>query len=785
MSAFSKDILRTIKGGFKRILAIMLVTAVGIAMMTALRAACSDLSVSADRFFDAQKLHDIYIQSTLGLTDEDVAALEETEGVSSVAGFFSKTVHTEVNGSRKSAEMRTVSDTGIDAPYVSEGRLPQAADEIAVTSFYLFESGKKIGDTVTIQEDVKKSDNGTEETAAENDTDEISSEDSTNGSASENTDPENENKTAASVKEDKNKSTEKKEKSTDAEKEDGLNVEEVSLDDVGAEIEEEEETPDFPVTTYTITASVVDPCDINNREGGTKFRASAMDSYVFFVLPEAVDNDIYTGIGVILEGTADMFCFDQEYRDLVDEKTAVMVDTLKEAREEARTRSVKDEANGKIDDAEKTMRDAFDDAETQFSDARTELDDGRKKLKDAEKELKKESADGQKEIDDGREQIESGYAEIDANLITLYNSQLQVNDGLAQLEQGAATIAEQEQQLSDGEAELARAKEQLPSEEEIAENLKNIEAGMQELQSLRESTEAQIASLEAEKAGYEAQLADVEAQLAILIGSGLQDEETLAMIAQLEAAAAGLNEAISGYAAGIEEANAGLAEIDTNIVTLEGQKALLDEASAGWAVIHEKEAELSAGREQLEAGKAEIETNRASLQAAQAQINSGYAQIEEARQKLADSEKELEDGQKELTEKVADAEKEIADGWSDLEEGEEKYASNWDEYQIKKKDAEEKIEDARKEVDELDPAKWYFFNRRNLSGFVNIESDTGAISSLGIAFSVIFLAVAILVCLTTVNRMIEEDRGLTGTYKALGFTDAEIMRKYVLYMLVA
>ena len=81
--------------------------------------------------------------------------------------------------------------------------------------------------------------------------------------------------------------------------------------------------------------------------------------------------------------------------------------------------------------------------------------------------------------------------------------------------------------------------------------------------------------------------------------------------------------------------------------------------------------------------------------------------------------------------------------------------------------------------------KWYVQDRTSLSGYVNVDSDTSCIESLSTVFTIVFFVVAILISLTTVTRMVEEERGLIGTYKALGFTDGEIRRKYMVYALGA
>ena len=88
MKAYGKDILRSIAKGRRRFFAIMLITVLGVTMFSGLRAACGDLRLSADRFYDAQDLHDIEVMSTLGMTDKDISALASLDGVKDCQGVF-------------------------------------------------------------------------------------------------------------------------------------------------------------------------------------------------------------------------------------------------------------------------------------------------------------------------------------------------------------------------------------------------------------------------------------------------------------------------------------------------------------------------------------------------------------------------------------------------------------------------------------------------------------------------------------------------------------------------
>ncbi len=151
---YGKDISRSITKDWKRFLSIVIITALGVAMLTGLYASCKDMYYSADRFYDKQNLFDIRILSTLGLTQEDVEALSKLNGIDLVEGAYSEAVHTQVEGGRKSVTLSVLSNRGLNNPYVLEGALPSNVKEIAVTEKYLIESGKSIGDTVTIAEDM-------------------------------------------------------------------------------------------------------------------------------------------------------------------------------------------------------------------------------------------------------------------------------------------------------------------------------------------------------------------------------------------------------------------------------------------------------------------------------------------------------------------------------------------------------------------------------------------------------------------------------------------------------
>ncbi len=158
MKAYSKDIWRSIRKEKKRFFSILLITVLGVTMLTGIKAACVDLRYSADQFFDQQELFDIRVVSTLGLTKDDLEVLKTVEAVQRVEGDYSETRYVQEGDKKNTVELKTIKENGINRPYLLEGNLPQQVDEIAVTKKYLSKTGKTIGDTVTMENSNSKVD---------------------------------------------------------------------------------------------------------------------------------------------------------------------------------------------------------------------------------------------------------------------------------------------------------------------------------------------------------------------------------------------------------------------------------------------------------------------------------------------------------------------------------------------------------------------------------------------------------------------------------------------------
>lgn len=739
MKAYTKDIIKTIVKGKKRFLALMLITALGVCMQCGLKAACDDLRISADHFFDEQNLFDISIVSTLGLTQEDVKVLSRLPGIDDVEGGYSETVLLKVEGQTKQAAVYTLSEKDINVPYVLEGTMPMREDEILVTKKYLSESGKSIGDVIVIEEDRK------EEELKEEDTEE---------EVSESEDVKNRFELELD-KADQNKEESDKDESSKAE-------------DIEISVEEEKQEPNFLYTEYTIVGVVVDVMDVNSSEGAVSFRANTTTDYVFFVLPEAIQSDIFTAVYITLTGADELLCYSDEYEARVDEIVTILEEEIKADREKSRYDEIKNEALDKIEDAENEMNDKFEDAESEILDAKLEIEDGWSELLKGQEELlkgEKEIAEAERKLAKAQRELESAQRELDA-------AKSELAAAWEELETGEFVLLASEEALKLAESAL----------KESEEALDQLEAELPEqFNSTRAYLEAQILSVQRNIMQAEAEILLLEYEVNTLktlketLPERLWGEDRELELKEKEAELVQTQEELEQYKEELktyEDTLAGLEQEEENAETSLGAER---------QALEERKKELEESRKELEANKKELEAGRKELEKAQKEYDKGKKKVDNGWKELEDGYDALEEAYK----KLEDGRSELEDGQEKFEDGKQQYEDSVSEYEDKKQQALDKLEEARKEIEGLKMTEWYITTRTGLSGYNNIKTDAVCIESIGNAFPILFLTVAILISLTTISRMVEEDRGLIGTYKALGFTDKEIRRKYVVYALLA
>ena len=188
----------------------------------------------------------------------------------------------------------------------------------------------------------------------------------------------------------------------------------------------------------------------------------------------------------------------------------------------------------------------------------------------------------------------------------------------------------------------------------------------------------------------------------------------------------------------------------------------------------EAETKLLDGKKQLAEKK---EETKSQLDDAKIQLEDAKSQIEEGEKQLADAKKQLEESKTQIAEKEA----ELSDAKKQYEDGKKEYEDGLSTYNKEIEKAEKKISDGEKTLQELKEPDTYVLGRDTNVGYVCFESDSGIVDGVADVFPIFFFLVAALVCVTTMNRMVEEQRTQIGVLKALGYSEHTIMAKYMFY----
>lgn len=335
--------------------------------------------------------------------------------------------------------------------------------------------------------------------------------------------------------------------------------------------------------------------------------------------------------------------------------------------------------------------------------------------------------DAQDELDEKKEELEEKRAEAETEL---ESAKQQLTDGETEISDGKNQIVSAKTELSAKASELQSGKDALSSK-------------AAELESASQQISGQESALAAKKAEYEQGL---NAYLAA-------KQQVADKRSSLETAKAQLAEDTPGYEEMLAQIEAGLTEVAGAEAELNAKNAEL-EAAAG---------QLSSAESQLAAAKQQIEDGKNALAAAEAELTDGESQLAAAKEQIEEKEDQLEA-----------AETELADGLLQYQENQSKFDEQM-------QDADDQIADAQSKIDEIEKPETYVLDRNTNVGYVCLKNDSGVVKGIANVFPVFFFLVAALICMTTMNRMVEEQRTQIGVLKALGFSEGKIMGKYLFY----
>ena len=503
--------------------------------------------------------------------------------------------------------------------------------------------------------------------------------------------------------------------------------------------------------TFTVVGTINSPLYMDMARGNTTLGSGSLTSFVY-LMPEVFNVDYYTEIGVTIMGDYEVYTeeFTKAMEDMAQtieadvtviaqdrlitlkaEGEAEYADGLREYEEGfAEYEKGKQEALDKLDEALKELEDGqaqFDenwaamlDGEQQIADAEKTLEDSAKQLADGKLQLAQSKADAYAQLADAHAELMKNYKDVLSGLE-------QVEDGLSQIEEGIPQIEDGLDQLDDGLKQLELIMSVQKSSISLTKNLLDIAK-----KSPAADTEY-VAQLEQQLAQQQAKYEEYETQRQELLD--MQAEYT-AQLAELKKTQAELKET----KATLEKAKK---QIDLGFVELDNQQTQAENKFAS------AEAEMDAAELQLEAGRKELDAKKL----------------------------ELADGRKALEEAKLELEK----GWQEYEDGKLEAETEFAKAESELQDAKQQLDDARKTLDEMTQAEVYILDRNTNQGYLAVDNNSDIVSGVSRVFPAFFLLVAALVCITTMTRMVDEERTQIGILKALGYTNREIINKYLIY----
>lgn len=795
--ALHKDFWMEIRKTRARFISIFCIVSLGVAFFSGIQASSPDMRMSGDAYYTENRMMDLKVMGTLGLTEEDVDALKKVDGVEWAEGAWSTDVLCGEAETQKVLHVESVNED-VNGLTVTEGRLPEKSGECFLDVTFAKGMGYKTGDEIELRED-------TEDFLLKKKTYTVTGL----------------GRTPLYISFNRGNTT--------------LGSGEVN----GFAYALPE---DFEQEIFT---------QIYVRAHGADRVTSYTDAY----------DNLIEKLQKNVEGIQKERCLVryEDVMSEAEEKLADAEQELADGKAEAQKELA--DARKELEDGEKDYADGkkeYEDGQQKLVDAREQLEKGKKQLASSQQTItdgknqlaaaRAELANGWEEFHAGEDKLEAGWAQYrsgkqqyDEGKKQLEEAKKQLAAGRQKLEESRTALNQQQSQIENGiaqaqngiktiEAQIADLNGQIPQLEAGIQQAAQAEAQLPGLQQALAA--AQSTAAEKKAAADSAQAAFEEAQARLAAGEITEEElipiqEALkAARAELDAAnsavvqaqtaldncsaaaakKAGLEADLAAAKDGITQAEAKKTELTQTIEQLragqtaveagreklekEEQKLALAEReiTANEKKLKASEKKLNESLAVLQSSQAEVDASRQKLYAAQAEIDAnaqkltdGEAELENGRQEILDGEKEI----KENEQKLIDAEKELADAKKKLEDGWEEYHDGEKEADEEIADGEKKIADARKEIQDIEEPEWIITDRNDLPEYSDYGDNADRIKSIGEVFPVIFFLVAALISLTTMTRMVEEQRTQIGTLKALGYSKYDIASKYLNYAFLA
>ena len=462
--------------------------------------------------------------------------------------------------------------------------------------------------------------------------------------------------------------------------------------------------------------------------GSTTLGSGMLDQYLYVTQDTFVEGTPYTEVHLSVGAADDEVSGSDAYWG-VDEGVGGLIESESGALASARLEDLRADAQAELDESYAEYERERADAEEELEASRAELDEAASQISAAEAEL----SAAQSELETGRSELASRRRQAEDQLsaaqATVDSSQEEINAQRSELEAQASQVSEARAAYEEGvPALLAALSGQGIEADDLDGALSAIDGVASQAQAARD------------------ELAPTVDQLVALESAGKLDEEGAVQLETARAQLTALDASIQQLSAAREQAN--------QLIAARDAVSAYDEGAA----------QLDAAQEQLNAAQKQLSDQRASAQsqldAAQAQLDAAAAEVEQGRAQLSASQAEYEEG---LT------------AWEDARaEADERFAQ-----------AEAELADAQSEIDSLEAPDLYVLDRSQSEGAATYQADSERMDTISTVFPFMLFLVAALVALTTMTRMVEDERVQIGTYKALGYSAGRIAGRYLAYAALA
>lgn len=698
--ALWKDIVKEIGQSKARFLSIFSIILLGVAFYAGITATSPDMVDTADHYYKDQQLMDIKVQSTMGLTEDDLDILADLEDATVETRYTQDVVLAQSSLVTKLMSIPLDEKNPLNQPYLVSGRLPEHSGEITLDSKNDYQEAYKVGDTIEIET-----------------------------------------------------------------------------------LDEEEGTNNLKKTSFKVVGFTASPEYIETiSRGNTTVGNGTLDGFAF--IPETdFDMDVYTEADLRFSNVTQQTAYSPEYEKAIEAKTDKIEKAL-EKRPEERKKDIQDEIQKEIDKGKEEIasaKKALEDGEQELADAKEELDNGWAAYQENKAQMDQKIADAQATLDQKRQELKEAETTLANKKADLKQAQAELDEKKAQFEQkkeeGKAQLNNSKNYLEQAQAAIIYPKDQVAQETqqslsstaeqidpELAGVLTGYFAGKVPASAAKQALdgfEASLAELPEEQK-ESAQVFLQSAREAVQSpGEQIAADQQQTLIQQGKQIDKSLGDAFAGYFAGE--------------VPPVNMAAALDQTAAG----------LSSGEGQLSEAEAQ-------LKAGQQQIDDGRAQIKKAENQLAAGKEQIATGQQELDEQKASGEAELAKAKAKLEDGQADYEAGLEEFKEKQAEGEEKIADgeadiaeAEKQLKDVPLPEYFVLDRTDNPGYAEYNDNAERIAAISKIFPIFFFLIAALVSLTTMTRMVDEQRTQMGTLKALGYSNWDIAKKFVVYSMLA